>query len=214
MSALLFTIRRWIRKKLISRATFKKWLELEDIRSQIKDAVDQSENDKVSSLLCSYLSTALCRGNWEKLPWEVVLNEYSFAVNLHIPSRDFRIFSGGAAKKAFLVNDSSWYSWASMLAKEYGWDIEYIAKLDIDDAISLIQEVLYNDQVQKEWEWMLSERAIQYDKAGKGKFQPLDRPKWLLPIIKEVKELPKVKMLKSMIPPGIVIRWEDSNVEH
>ena len=61
---------------------------------------------------------------------------------------------------------------------------------------------------------MLSERAIQYDKSGKGKFKPLDRPKWLLPIIEEVKELPKVKILKSMIPPGIIVRWDDSNVEH
>ena len=211
---MLFTIKRWIHKKLISRVKFKKWLELADIRSQIKDAVDQSENDKVSSLLCSYLSIALCRGDWEKIPWEGVLNDYIFAVDLHTPSRDFRIFSGSSDKKAFLVNDSSWYSWASMLVAEYGWDLEYVAELDIDDAISLIQEVLYSDQIQKEWEWMLSERAIQYDKSGKGKFKPLDRPKWLLPVKEEVKELPKVKILKSMIPPGIIVRWDDSNVEH
>ena len=211
---MLFTIRKWLGKKLISRVKFKKWLELEDIRSQIKDAVDQGKNDRVSSLLCSYLSIALCRGKWEKLPWEGVLNDYSFAVSLHTPSKDFRIFSGGSGEKTFLVNDSSWYSWASMLAKEYGWGIEYVAELDIDDAISLIQEVLYSDQVQKEWEWVLSERAIQYDKDGKGKYKPLDRPKWLLPIKEEIRELPKVKILRSMIPPGTVIRWDDSNVKH
>jgi len=210
---LLFTIRRWIRKKLISKAKFKKWLELEDIRLQIKDAIDQGNTDKVSSLLCFYLSVAFCRGDWEKLPWEVALKEYSFVVNLHTPSKDFRIFSGNSEKKAFLINDSSWYAWANMFSAEYGWDLKYIAELDIDDAISLIQEILYNEQIQKEWEWTLSEMSVQYDKDGKGKLRPLDKPKWLLPIKEEVKELPKIKILKSMLPSGIVLRW-DENVKH
>ena len=211
---MLFTIRRWICRRLVSRAKFKKWLELEDIRSQIKDAIDQGRNNKVASLLCSYLSIAICRGKWEKLPWEVVLTEYSFVVNLHTPSKDFRIFSGGPGEKSFLINDSSWYSWANMLAKEYGWSIEYVAELDIEDAISLIQEILYSDQLQKEWEWALSENAIQYDKDGKGKYKPLAKPKWMLPRKEETRELPKVKILKSMLPFGIVMRCDDSNVKH
>ena len=211
---MLLNIRRWIYKKLISRAKFKDWLELEDIRSRIKDAADQSENDKVSSLLCSYLSAALCRGNWGKLPWEEILNDYAFAVNLHTPAKDFRIFSVDSKKKAFLINDSSWYSWSSILATTYGWSLEYIADLDVDNAISLIQETLYNDQLQKEWEWALSEKSVHYD-AGtkKSKFKALDRPRWMQPK-QEVRELETSKMRSDMIPPGIVIRWEDSNVKH
>ena len=210
---MFFRIKRWIYRKLVSRVKFKTWLELEDIRSQISDAAEQDEN--VADLLCSYLSTALCGGKWSNIPWEVVLYDYIFVTELHRPSRDFRIFSVDSKSKAFLVNESSWYSWASMLATNYGWNLDYIAELDIDDAISLIQEALYTEQVQKEWEWALSERAIRYDKAGKGKFEPLERPKWLLPDKKEVqKEAPKIKVKADMIPPGIVIRWEDSNVKH
>ena len=203
-------LKRWIYKKLVPRAKFRKWLELEDIRSRIKDAADQSENEKVADLLCSYLSAALCRGNWRKLPWESVLNEYAFAVNLHTPSKDFRIFSVKSKESAFRINDSSWYSWSSIMAKSYGWSLEYIAELDIDDAISHIQEILYEEQLRKEWEWALSDRAIQYDSMGKGKSNPLDRPEWL----KERKELEVHKIRADMLPPGIVVRWEEPSVEH
>jgi len=211
----LLNIRRWVCKKLISRVKFRDWLTLEDIRSQVKEAADQGENDKVSSLLCSYLSAALCHGNWGKLPWEDVLNEYAFAVNLHTPSRDFRIFSVDAKKKAFRINDSSWYSWSSVLAVAYGWDLKYIAELDIDDAISLIQEVLYDEQLQKEWEWTLSEKSVSYDERGEGKFNPLDRPQWMRERREEkVIDVPKVKIRADMIPPGIIIRWDEPNVKH
>jgi len=210
----LFNIRRWVCKRLISRATFRKWLELEDIRSQIKEAADQSENEKVADLLCSYLSAALCRGNWGKLSWESVLREYAFAVSLHTPSKVFRIFSVDSKKQAFRINESSWYSWSSILATTYGWKLEYIAELDIDEAISLIQETLYNDQLQKEWEWALSEKSVHYDaNTKKSKFKPLDRPKWMQPKPK-TREPEKVKIRADIIPPGIVIRWEDSNVKN
>lgn len=212
---MLLNIKLWACKKLISRATFKKWLELEDIRERIKEAADQSENNKVSSLLCSYLSAALYRGKWENLLWEDVLNAYAFAVNLHTPSKDFRIFSTKVENAVFRINDSSWYSWSSVLAKAYGWSLEYIAELDIDDAISLIQETLYEEQLQKEWEWTLSDRAIIYDEKGKGKVNPLDRPQWMQKRKEEqVIDVPKIKIRSDMIPPGVIIRWDEPNVEH
>jgi len=209
----LLVLKRWIYRKLISKAKFKKWLELEDIRSRIKDAADQSENEKVSDLLCSYLSAALCHGNWGKLPWEDVLKDYLFSVDKHSPSREFRIFSVQSDKQIFKINDSSWYSWSNLLARTFGWSLEYIAELDINDAISLIQEILYDEQLKKEWEWTLSDKSVHYDKRGKGKFKPLDRPEWM-------KHHPKPKPLKrhklptAHIPPGVVIRWDTLNVEH
>jgi len=213
----LLNIRRWVYKRLISKAKFRKWLELEDIRSQITDAARQGKSDMVSLLLCSYLSAAICHGKWGKLPWETVLNDYAFATGIHSPIEEFRIFSAKAKNTGFRINNSSWYSWATLLAKEYGWTLEYIAKLDIEDAISLIQEVLYNEQLRKEWEWALSERAIHYDAKSKtGKFKPLDRPDWMKPKKGEVKaiDVPKTKIRADMIPPGIVIRWDNSDVKH
>ena len=212
---MLLNIKLWACKKLISRVTFKKWLELEDIRERIKEAADQSENEKVSSLLCSYLSAALYHGKRENLPWEEVLNEYAYAIGLHTPSRDFRIFSVSAKKKLFRINDSSWYSWSNILAAAYGWSLEYIAELDIDDAISLIQESLYNEQLQKEWEWVLSDRSVHYDEQGKGKLVPLDRAEWMQERMEEkVIDAPKIKIRADMVPPGIVIRWDNPNVKH
>ena len=211
---MLLNIKRCIYKKLISRATFKKWLEFEDIRSRIKDAADQSENEKVSDLLCSYLSAALCRGKWDKLPWEAVLNDYAFVVNLHTPSKDFRIFSTKMENSEFRINDSSWYAWSSIMAKSYGWSLEYIAELSIDDAISLIQETLYDMQLEREWEWALSEKSVHYDSKTKtSKFRGLDRPEWMQEKKKPI-EVPKTKIRADMIPPGIIIRWNEPDVEH
>lgn len=210
---MLFNVKRWVCKKLISKAKFKKWLELEDIRSRIKDAADQGKNRQVSDLLCSYLTAALCRGNWGKLPWECILEDYIFVTNLHSPSKEFRIFSVKADKESFKINDSSWYSWSSLLAKEYGWSLEYVAELEIDDAISLIQEVLYNDQLRREWEWMLSDKSVHHDKQGKGTFKPLERPVWMR---KEVPTKPPEvsKIRADMIPAGVVVRWDTANVKH
>jgi hypothetical protein len=67
--------------------------------------------------------------------------------------------------------------------------------------------------LKKEWEWALSDKSVQYDQKGKGKFKGLDRPEWM-------KERPKAKPLvehklpTAHIPPGVIIRWDNANVKH
>ena len=86
--------------------------------------------------------------------------------------------------------------------------------MDIDDAISLIQEILYAEQLDREWEWALSEKSVHYDANTKtSKFKPLERPTWL----KERKEgkPPQVTKIRAdMIPSGVIMKWDDANAEH
>lgn len=196
------SIKRWFYKRfLVSKAKLKRWFELEDIRRKIQLATGQGKN--VSELICSYLSVAICDLNWLKLPWTDIIEDYALALNIHRPEKNHKIFLSKEQSKA-LTDDGSWYSWANLFANKFGWSLEYIAELDIDDAISLIQEILYSDQLEKEWEWGLSEKSVSYDKAsGKGKFVPLKRPDWMVPT--EIQKPAKsVKILKSMLPVGVV----------
>jgi hypothetical protein len=197
-------IKRWIYKRfLVSKAKLKKWFELENIRSLIQKEAEQDRN--VSSLICSYLDTAICRLRWDKLSWVTVVNDYAFALNIHRPKKKYPIFSvSDDEESSKSVSDNSWYMWATLFADKFGWDLEYIAELDIDDAISLIQEILYSEQIRKEWEWGLSEKSTSYDKkTGKGKFVPYKRPKWM-ETEKELKPARPVKILKSMLPVGVI----------
>lgn len=205
----MFKIKRWIYRKIVSRAKFRKWVELEDIRSEIRVAADKQDNRKVSDLICSYLSAALCSGDWLELPWTEVLYDYAFCVDLHSAKRDHKIFEKGSSKEdIFRINKSGWFPWSHMIAKEYGWSLEYIAELDIDDAIGFIQEILYSEQLNREWEWALSEKSVHYDPNTKtSKFKPLDRPEWLKER-KEIKEPEKIKIPTDMIPSGVIMRWD------
>ena len=76
--------------------------------------------------------------------------------------------------------------------------------MDIDTAIGAYQELSIDEQLQKEWEWGLSEVAYSYDSSTKkSRYVPLQRPAWMNPIIP--KQLPVVKMRKSHLPVGNVI---------
>ena len=209
---MFFTLKRWIYKRLISRAKLKKWFQLEDIRSKTKEKAENGEN--IADLLCSYLSSAICAGRWDKLKWDRVQAEYIWSIKLHTPLKDHKIFSNSSREKSNTLSDNSWLMWANMLAESYGWRLDEIAELDIDDAIGLIQEILYSEQLQREWEWGLSEKSVSYDtRTKKAKFHPLERPDWMK-IPKKIIEPEKHRIFKDHLPPGVVVRWNDSNVKH
>jgi hypothetical protein len=89
-----------------------------------------------------------------------------------------------------------------ILAKTYGWDDTYIKKLSVETALSYIQEIFVDDQLDKEFVYSLSEVAYPYNKSTKkSEFHPLPRPVWMQ---KEIKEVKKIKMLRSMLPVGNV----------
>jgi len=99
------------------------------------------------------------------------------------------------------------------LAKSYGWNVEYIAQLDVDDALALVQEISLEEQFDKEWSYSLSEVAYEYDTASKkSKLRTLPRPSWMNVATQAVKEkiesgqtTRQVHIPKSFIPPGIVV---------
>jgi hypothetical protein len=213
----VFKIKRWIFKRLVPRSKLRKWLQLEDIRQAIQEAADDSDTDQISSYLCRYLSAAICRGEWEKLGWKDVALDFYFCVQRDSPSTQYPIFSSKSTKKKderFKYKDHSWYMWAHLFADAYGWPLDKISKLDIDDAISLIQEILFDEQLKREWDWSLSEKSISYNPGTKtSKFIPLDRPKWMVPEKPKMGQI-KTKIPMNMIPVGNVVSWQPDDVKH
>jgi len=192
----------------VSRSTLRQWLELEEIVKKIKEG---KSKDKAKAIY-SYLSIVLGEDiDFSTVSWYETATAFGEIIALNTIKYDFPILKA-KIKESFVSWDyegREFYIWAHMIAEKYGWEIEYISNLDIDDAVAFAQEIAISEQLNREWEWGLSENSIQWDKKGKGKFKPLDRPDWMrIPYDRE-KELRTTKILKSMLPVGIIVRGND-----
>jgi len=203
----------------VTRAKLRVWLQLEDIREQIARAADSKDRERFVTLIYSYLSVALSADiDYPKLPWYEVVEAYVDFVSINRPFFDFPFLKSSVNTEnvPWDYEGRTWYSWSHMLMKVYSWELEYVAELDIDDAIALLQEIATSDQIRKEWEWMLSEKSISYDKQGKGTFHEYERPVWMggnyVPPDKRQSLDTRVRVKKSVMPIGNVVRWNDGSI--
>lgn len=126
----------------------------------------------------------------------------SFSVHIPLVSRSF----GSKEDMPWDYPGRSWFAWAHRFANFYGWSLDYIAGLDVDVAIKLLQEMLVQDQLEKEWEWGLSERAFPYNSSTKKyEYKPLSRPAWMYPEMKSKKKR-IIQIPKSMMPVGNIVK--------
>lgn len=202
-------------KRKIHRVNFRTWTRLEDLREGFaRAAADKLE--EFPQRFYAYLSAALDIKEEElhSLPWyECVelLNEINL---VNFPSSILPIVTDTnqkiqPAKPEWDYPGRTWYLYSHMLAKTYGWSLEYIGELEIENALALVQEILTDDQLEKEFLWGMSEIAYPYNKHTKeSKFQPLPRPYWMLPAPKPV---PKVRIPKSLMPQGLIINVGQPN---
>jgi len=201
------------KKYTLHRAALKKWLELEDIRLSIKKAAD-SENKQVSELIYTYLSVAFDIHDikWDTLTWIRIAEIYSTIIMLNLPKLEFPILKAKVQddrKVAWEYDGRTWYLWSHLLMSKYGWHLDCVASMDIDDALALIQEILIEEQIEKEWEWSLSEIAYPYDENSKSnKFSPLERPDWMSAPTK-IEPIKKVKILRKHMPIGNIVSMVD-----
>ena len=201
------------RKYEVSRSLLRQWLQLEDLREEITRATDR---EQFVTTIYSYLSVALSvEIDFSVLPWFEVTNAYTTVKTINYPYLDFPMLNsaGSEEKVPWSYDGRSWYSWVNILSGAYNWTMEYIAELDIDDAIGLVQEINVEDQLNKEWEWMLSEKSVSYNKQGKGKFHELDRPDWMNGAIILSKESKDYPVKRSMLPVGNVLSWNDEPID-
>ena len=99
--------------------------------------------------------------------------------------------------------------WVYLITSRARISLTETLSLDIDDFFALLQEVLIDEQLEKEWVYTLSEVAYQYDPSSKvSRLRPLERPVWMIKI--RSKHTPK-EIPVEMMPKGLVISLSRSD---
>lgn len=194
----------------IVRLKLKQWTQLEPLKEELEIAISKKDHQAVFEVMVKVIEMAIVpigEVQWNTLPWYDFIAVYSEVLTTNSITVEFPILRGREKKDKKLpweYKGRSWYFWLNLFAKNYGWSEETISNLEIDTAIGAYQEIAIEEQLQKEWEWGLSEVTYSYEKStGKSKHTPLQRPAWMNPIIP--KQLPIVKMKKSHMPVGNII---------
>ena len=193
----------------LERFRLKRWLELELAKDKIFEEAEHGNVDEFSDYLCSYVSLSSDVEIDNTVFWGDVAIAFFEIASFQIPTEEHLILSATKeedVERSWDYDGRTWYSWSHTLAKEYGWNMEYIAELDIDDAIAMLQEIAVEDQLEREWEWTRTELAYPYNESTKKHmFSPLPRPEWMKEKV-IIKPLKTTKIPKFMMPVGNVIR--------
>jgi len=189
-------------------------MELEQQKNKIVKAVEESSDDFPDHLF-TFLSTALrLPVKWfHRASWEVVIKSFSVVVSLTQCQIQLPIFMSEKKKEKdepWDYDTREWHLYIHMLAKEYGWTIEYISNLKVEDALSKIQEILIDEQLEREFLWTMSDRSSYWDDRTKtAKTNPLPRPDWMNRHIELEKEVRKTIVPVGMIPAGRSLTVEE-----
>lgn len=193
-----------------TRPPLRKWLALEDERVNLYNAIASRNIENIAQSIISAVSFALDIPNkkLENRPWYEIGSALLIIFSANTPKFDFPFLRAKIQDKkdTWDYQGRTWYIWVDLFAERYGWDVETIANLDVDDAIALAQETAVDHQLEKEWDWMTSWVAYQ----GENGFKPLDRPSWMAsnrePFIPK-----KMKIRKEFMPVGIIVRFSPSD---
>jgi len=192
--------------KFRGKYTFKIWIQLEHLKEKILEAVENKQPEFPDYLL-GYISTALNVKYklFEQADWIKIVQLF-YACLSKSPLIKLPILSPSSEKykeEAWNYEGRTWHLYSHLLAKEYGWSLEYISTLQIDEALAKIQEIVVDEQLDKEFLYGLSEIAYPYNESTKKSvFKPLDRPHWMR---ERIQPVPRFKIPKAAMPMGVVM---------
>lgn len=206
---------------LMKRLKLREWAAMDDSRKAIKNTLEDGELRRTAELF--YSIVCACSPVFRFIPYKLTRNLFWLytaslfvsAMEKNLPAKKFPILQtkSTGSPETWEYEGRGWFFWLNLFAESYGWNMEKIAKLDIDEAIGLYQEIIASQHVSREWEYGLSEFAYEYISSTKqSKYRPLPKPDWMLAGIGTRKTTtPKVKILKSMMPVGNVFSLDGNN---
>lgn len=189
---------------------FKKWIKQEEQKEEILEAVDSKAQD-FPDRVYAYLSTAfpLLTYLFGWVSWDALIYVFFISQKVALDLKDIPIIkyvpdkNNKQDKAEWDYQGRTWHLYSHLLSKAYGWSLEYISNLPVRDALSKIQEIYTEEQLEREFIWSTSENAYSYNKGTKkSDFRPLPKPYWMKP---KPKKLPTMKMHKKLLPMGRVI---------
>ncbi len=205
----------------ITRARLGGFIRLQQARESLLDGVKSDDNRKIVAGLYAFLRvllTDLTEDEFYQSPWTDIARAFLTieAINILPHANEFSILRFAVAKKKPVGWDNPLRSaliWVHILAKSYGWNIEEIENLWPEQAIALIQEILADDHMDREFLHALSEVAYEYNKrTKKSHYRPLPKPIWMQ-FGGRSQEVPKVKIRKDLLPVGNVVFPEGADEE-
>ena len=198
---------------LATRYKLREWLKLDAVREKLVDAIEAKDLDGLAKSICSIVSIAssVSVDILLSLPWYEVVEAFLAIEAENKLTLDFALLRTTKKKDdiiAWEYTGRTWYWWLHILSSHYSWTSEYVAELDIDDATGLLQEILTEEQLEREWQWSLTEIAYPYNETTKkSNFKPLDRPEWMMMVSPNMlPKIPKVRIRKDMLPVGFIVR--------
>lgn len=162
----------------VKRLKFRRWLELEALYNEVTRSATADN-------VCKYVSVALSVSveELQDLPWIEVATAFFTAVQINNSIEKLPIHTAAISNQKTPPYDypgRTFYALAHSIAKSYGWTIEYIAEMEVDDVFKFIQEIQIDEQQEREWDWDLSDRAFSYEETSKKyKYNPLPKPNWM-----------------------------------
>jgi len=193
----------------VSRARLGGYLAQQCAEARLEDAVSRTETDAVCGMLFSILASTIpvTRESFDSAPWQGIAEAISAvrAVNRIPDSNRFSILRFG--QKGHVVPwdypDRARILWVHQLGRAYGWTAEEILNLWPEDAIGLLQEIVADEQFDREFSHSLSELSYTWNKQGQGKYRPLDRPGWMRVHLNPKQVVTRLR--KVGLPVGVVI---------
>lgn len=195
------------------RLKLRAWLEFEKTQEAIQSAIADHHVEELARLICRVVAIALrASADFATASWIEVVDAYNTLTALN-RAREIPLIRPQAQsrqKVPWEYDGREWYWWVHLFAAHYSWKLADIEGLDIDEAVALLQEILVEQQLEREWQWSLSEVAWAYNETTKkSTLQKLERPGWMTdhPI-----PLPatKVRFRKDMLPVGRIIGEDGS----
>lgn len=195
----------------VKQHKLKNWLISEEIRGKLSDTAKEGDIKGVCNNVFSYIEKAISVEIPQNLPWYDVAQAFISIANLNVPHL-IPILLGkiNPEREAWEYDGRLWFMWANTFAQCYGWDLNRIATMDINDAVSLLQEIALQKQYDREWQWSLTEIAYPYNESSnRSEFHPLTRPDWMQMSVKPIVAPKKKWMAKEMMPMGLVMGMND-----
>lgn len=200
------------REHTATRARLGQYLKLQGVVERLDLAVEARDTGAIANALFDYIVTAVPdieREPLNSVPWfQIIIAQQALAALNTIP---------GATRYAILkrIEDRKRRSipwdyvgrsavvWIHMIARAYGWSKAEIENLWPEDAIGFIQEIMVDEQMEKEFFHSLSSVAYRYDKSTKkSRFQPLPRPLFM---VQGTGQIRRIKLVRALVPMGNVI---------
>lgn len=181
---------------------FRKWIDLENHKQLIAKAVEGSD---FPEQVIAYLSTAFGSKRWDKKPWKTLVFSMVDGFEKFSPDRSLPILNTpkNSKKTDWEYEGRTWHRMSHLLSDSYGWTLEYIAEMDVNEALGHVQEILTQDYLDKEFNRSLSEVCYEYNKSTKkSTFRASPVPYWMRPPSKPIK---RFRIKRSLLPVGNVI---------